>query len=388
MPLGKGDKVLVGETEFLGLAVPWTRRREIDGFQIEVVPCADGRVRIDDFAHAVDAHTRLILLSSVQWNNGYRADLAAFSELARSRGIILVVDAIQQLGAMPLNVGQTPIDFLVCGGHKWLNAPVGRGFLYVNPKLDRLRPPTWGYLGIAEPPQGWAEYFATPNIPAVRSYDFLADARRFEVGGTANYPGNVALGASVALLNELGSEAIEQHILQLTDLLMDGLRSAGATLVSAPEPAVRSGIVTFTLGHGPLRDQECLHRFWDRRILISQRYTAGIGGLRASVHCFNNAEDVQQLLGAVSPLAASALGAKPQAAKYRASRMESGPDLCRQFSRAVGFAQEAEHAVLYGFRHLLGRITAGEQHPDLRVDLPEPGARCRGRRSPASSGPE
>ncbi len=298
VPLGRGDKVLVSETEFLGLAVPWIPRQEREGFRIEVVPSPAGRVRVDDFARAVDSHTRMLLLSSVQWSSGYRADLAAFSEFTRRHGIVLVVDAIQHLGAMPLDVARTPIDYLVCGGHKWLNAPVGRGFLYVNPGRAE-RPPTWGYLGIAEPPEGWAEYFATPNLPAVRPYDFLSDARRFEVGGTANYPGNAALGASVGLLNELGRDAIARHVFRLTDLLIDGLRSAGASLVSDPNPAARSGIMSFSLGHGPARDREFLHRLWDHRILISQRYTAGIGGLRVSVHCFNNDEDVRQLLEAV-----------------------------------------------------------------------------------------
>src|SRR5262249_24550621 len=210
------------------------------------------------------------------------------------------VDAIQQLGAVGLDVGRTPVDFLVCGGHKWLNAPTGRGFLYVNPRLaDRLRPPAWGYLNIAEPPQGWAGYFATPDIPPVRDYAFTTTARRFEIGGTANYPGNVALGASVALINELGITAIEEHVVRLTDVLIDRLRSAGATVVSRVERAARSGIITFTLGQGVERDTACLRRLLDRNILISQRYTAGVGGLRVSVHFFNNGEDVNQLAEAV-----------------------------------------------------------------------------------------
>jgi selenocysteine lyase/cysteine desulfurase len=296
VPLARGDKVLVGDTEFLGLAVPWIPRQQFDGFHIETVPSRAGRLLVDDFARAIDRHTRLILLSSVQWSNGFRADLAAFSELARARNVLLVVDAIQQLGAVGLDVGRTPVDFLVCGGHKWLNAPTGRGFLYVHPRLaDRLRPPAWGYLNIAEPPQGWAGYFATPDIPAVRDYDFTTTARRFEIGGTANYPGNVALGASVALLNELGSGAIEEHVFRLTDVLLDRLRGAGATVVSPPERAARSGIVTFTLGQGVERDTACLRRLLDQRILISQRYTAGVGGLRVSVHLFNNEDDVNQL---------------------------------------------------------------------------------------------
>ncbi len=299
VPLSRGDKILVGATEFMGLAVPWIGNRDRDGFEIETVNCPAGRVRVDDFAQAADGRTRLILLSSVQWNTGYRADLAAFSEFARQRNIVLVVDAIQQLGAMPLDVRQTPVDFLVTGGHKWLNAPAGRGFLYVHPRMqERCRPPAWGYLNIAEPPVGWANYFATPEIPAVRSYDFVGGARRFEVGGTANYPGNVVLTASLRLINELGRDAIASHITALTDRLIEGLRRIGAEVISPPEPEARSGIITFSRGAGVERDRACLQRLLDQRILISQRYTAGIGGLRVSVHFFNNREDVDRLIEA------------------------------------------------------------------------------------------
>jgi len=300
VPLQRGDKIVLGATEFLGLAVPWLGRQPSEGFEFEVVPSVDGRLRIDDFARAIDSRTRLLLLSSVQWSTGYRADLAAFCELARAHGIVLVVDAVQHLGAMPLDVGQTPVDFIVAGGHKWLNAPVGRGLLYVHPRMqERWPPPAWGYLNIAEPDEGWAEYFATPTIPAVRSYTFAHTARRFEIGGTANYPGNVALAASLQLMNQLGRDAIADHILSLTDWLLDRLQAVGAVLVSPPEREARSGIVTFSLGVGPERDRQVLQQLLDQRILISQRYTAGLGGLRVSLHFFNNRDDVDRLIEAV-----------------------------------------------------------------------------------------
>jgi cysteine desulfurase / selenocysteine lyase len=300
IPLRRGDRILVGEIEFLGLAVPWIPRRETDGIVIDTVPHRQGRLLVDDFARAIDGRTRLILLSSVQWNNGFRADLAAFAELAEKHGIPLVVDVIQQLGGFVLDVGRTPVDFVVCGGHKWLNAPAGRGFLYIHPRqIERLRPPAWGYLNIATPPEGWAEYFGTPTIPAVRPYDFIPGARSFEVGGTGNYPGNVVLGASVALINEVGRDAIEAHILGLTEQLIEGLNRLGATVVSLPEPSCRSGIISFTLGQGLERDRALMHTLWDQKIVISQRYTAGVGGLRVSVHFYNNREDIEQLLAAV-----------------------------------------------------------------------------------------
>lgn len=300
VPLAPRDKILVGATEFLGLAIPWIPRSKLGRFQLEVVPHRDGRLHVDDFVRAADVHTRMILLSSVQWNNGFRADLAAFSNFVRERRLILVVDAIQQLGAISLDVQKTPVDFLVCGGHKWLNAPAGRGFLYVSPEARRrFTPAAWGYLNVNEPPVGWANYFATPDIPAVRDYDFTADARRFEIGGTANYPGNAVLGASLGLINDLGIDAIERHILDLSDQLIDRMRVAGALLVSPYERESRSGIVTFSLGEGPARDTALLQKLLDRGILVSQRYTAGVGGLRVSVHFFNNTDDIRALADAV-----------------------------------------------------------------------------------------
>jgi cysteine desulfurase/selenocysteine lyase len=311
VPLKCDDVILVGETEFLGLAVPWIPRQERDGFHIQIVPHRNGRLLVDDYAAAMTAQTRLLLLSSVQWNNGFRADLAAFSQIAQERGVLLVVDAIQQLGALPLDVGQTPVDFLVCGGHKWLNAPAGRGFLYVHPRrVAELMPPAWGYLNIQTPPEGWARYFGTPTIPAVRPYEFAKSARRFEVGGTSNYPGNVVLAASVALMNELGRDAIADHIRARCEVLIDGLRRAGATVVSPLGENERSSIVTFTLGQGPERDRACLEQLWDRRIVISERYTAGVGGLRTSVHFYNNDDDVRQLAEAVREIRTRGQGDK------------------------------------------------------------------------------
>ena len=83
-------------------------------------------------------------------------------------------------------------------------------------------------------------------------------------------------------------------------MLLDGLRRVGATVVSPPGDGERSSIVTFSLGQGPERDRACLEYLWDRKIVISERYTAGVGGLRVSVHFYNNDDDVRQLVEAVA----------------------------------------------------------------------------------------
>ena len=298
IPLEPGDHVLLSDLEFLQVAVPWTQKKK-DGIEIDVVPNHKGEVRAEDFAARITPRTRVITVSTVQWTNGYRLDLAAFSRLCRERGVWLVVDAIQLLGALPLNVQETPVDILACGGHKWLNSPFGCGFLYINRNSQaRLRPPIAGYLDIQDPAGGWGEYFQTPTITPVQNYRYVESARRFESGGTANYPGAVGLAASLKLIQELGPERIEAHIRGLTDSLLRGLDKLGIEVVTPRAVQNRSGIITFSVGTAE-QNVALMTRLQERKILVSVRYTSGVGGIRVSCHLYNSQEDVERLLNAV-----------------------------------------------------------------------------------------
>ena len=301
--LESGDGVLISDLEFLEVAVPWVQKTgKKDGIEIGVVPNRNGEVRVEDFAQRLTARTRVVAVSTVQWTNGYRLDLAALSRLCHERGLWLVVDAIQQLGAIPLDVRETPVDILACGGHKWLNAPFGCGFLYVNRKrLPELRPPLAGYLCIEDPPGGWGEYFQTPSTAPVKEYTFVKTARRFETGGTSNYPGAVGLAASLMLIHELGPDRIAQHVLQLTDQLLAGLDELPVKLVTPREPENRSGIVTFSVGTAE-ENVKLMQRLQEKKILVSVRYTSNVGGIRVSCHFYNSPEDIEKLLSELKRL--------------------------------------------------------------------------------------
>ena len=114
--------MLISDLEFMEVAIPRVQKKK-DGIEIDVVPNQSGEVRIEEIASHLTPRTRVVCVSTVQWTNGFRLDLAALSKLCRDRGIWLVADAIQQLGAIPLDVRATPVDILACGGHKWLNSP-------------------------------------------------------------------------------------------------------------------------------------------------------------------------------------------------------------------------------------------------------------------------
>jgi cysteine desulfurase / selenocysteine lyase len=299
LPLARGDRVLLCDLEFLEVAAPWFQKRDEIGIEIDVAPHSNGRVLIEDIAERIGARTKVVVISSVQWSNGFRLDLGALGALCRDRNVWLVIDAIQQLGAMPIDVRETQVDLLACGGHKWLNAPFGAGLLYIRRDLlPELKPMVAGYLSLETPEGGWGNYFQTPTITPARDYRFVREARRYEVGGTANYPGAVGLAASLKIINDLGPARISERIYQLTDHLIAGLHTLGVELVTPAERERRSGIVTFSVGQAK-QNVALMERLLARRVLVSVRYTSNVGGVRVSCHFYNSTDDIDLLLGVV-----------------------------------------------------------------------------------------
>jgi len=301
LALGPRDNVVTDDLEFLQVAIPWFKLVEEGALgEVRVAKNVAGAVTVESIAEQLDARTRAVVVSSVQWSNGYRLDLAALSELCRREEIVLVVDAVQELGALQMDVERTPVDVLVAGGHKWLNAPFGCGVLFVRRGLQpQLGQPSWGYLGLEPPYGGWGTYFSTPSISPVRPYEFVATAKRFELNGTSNYPGAVGLGASLALVNAIGSAEVERRVLGLAGLVREELEAAGVQIVSRPERESWSGITTFTVSGDPFEDEALLQRLLDARIYASRRYTSRVGGIRVSTHYYNDENDVERLVAAV-----------------------------------------------------------------------------------------
>ncbi len=300
------DNVVISDLEFLQVASPWVKLQEKGTIaELRTARNVDGTVPPEAFERVVDQNTRAIVVSSVQWANGYRLDLAALGRLCRDCRALLVVDAIQEVGALGLDVRTAEIDLLVAGGHKWLNSPFGCGLMYVNREtLPTLDPPSWGYLGLAEPEGGWPRYFATPTITPVRPYEFPEAAKSFEINGTANYPGAIALGASLALVNSIGIDRIEARVLQLARTLYAELDQIGVHVVSSPEDSARSGITTFRISDDQTSNEEFLERLLDAGIYVSLRYTSGVGGIRVSTHYFNDESDLERLLDVIRRLSA------------------------------------------------------------------------------------
>lgn len=301
LPFQPGDNIVLCDLEYPQVAISAAHPQQRSQVEIRVARHTGGVVSVDDYAALVDHRTRLMLVSSVQWINGLRTDLAAFSQLAEERGCFLVVDAIQQLGAIPLDLSGLRVDFLAAGGQKWLNAPFGTGLLYISGRLhDTLQPGlAHGLFAYDEPSGGWVKYLGDPGLTPFVSLPLAPDARRFEIHGMPKMLGTAGLAASLAYVNRLDRDALLDHILGLGEFLIEELTRRGIRVWTPREAHLRSGIVTCE----PFAEAERVHQL-DQALQAQQiyptvRYCSGIGGLRVSIHYYTERADLEALLAAL-----------------------------------------------------------------------------------------
>jgi selenocysteine lyase/cysteine desulfurase len=277
-----GDNVVTLDNEFPSNQYPWLNQ-EWRGVEVRRIPTDEGRVNLDRVAEACDQRTRVLSISWVGYVSGWRSDLIEAAEIAHRKGALLFVDAIQGLGAFPMDVASMPVDFFSADGHKWMLGPEGAGLFYIRREhLDRLRPTGIGWNSVAH-------YRDFTRI----ELEFRQSAERFE-GGAPNSAGFIGLGASMELLAGYGASAVGERILWITDYACDQLRKIGAVFYSdRNDPRHSSGIVTFELRG--IDSQEARRECLKRHVALSHR----MGRLRISVHAYNNEDDVAQLIAAL-----------------------------------------------------------------------------------------
>lgn len=282
-PWQRGDNVVIAEEEYPANQYPWLNLR---GRGVEVRAVAsrtDGRLWIDDIVTALDARTRLLSLSWVEYASGFRNDLDALGELCRARGIAFFVDAIQGLGVFPLDVRKTPIDFLAADGHKWLLGPEGAGIVWIRREwIERLRP-----VDI-----GWNSVVGARDFSKI-DFQLKPHAGRYE-SGTMNVAGITGLGGSLELLLEIGIDMVASRVLELTDYLCRRVaeKKADATVFSSRRPGDQSGIVSLAYAD-PAKVGAVVRACRGNGIIINKR----AGRVRVSPHCYNSFEEIDRLVG-------------------------------------------------------------------------------------------
>jgi len=301
IPFAEGDNIILCDLEYPQVAVSAAHPQQQHNVEVRVVRHHNGVVTVDDYAKLIDKRTRVLLVSSVQWINGLRMDLAAFSQLATDHNCFLVVDAIQQLGAIPLDLSGLRIDFLAAGAQKWLNAPFGTGLLYARQSVQEKTTPglAHGLFAFAEPTGGWVQYLGDPQLTPFLSLSLAPDARRFEIHGMPKTMGTAGLAQSLAYVNGLERQAAAEHIITLGDFLIEELNRRNIRVWTPVAHPLRSGIVTCE----PFPDADGVHQLTQaleqQKIYPTVRYCSGVGGLRISIHYYTSKADIEALLAAM-----------------------------------------------------------------------------------------
>jgi cysteine desulfurase/selenocysteine lyase len=268
-----GDNVLVFEKEFPSNLYPWFNL-EKKGVQVKFIPSREGRILLEDIDRLIDARTRLLAVSSVQFSNGFRLDLERAGELCKSRGILFCVDAIQSLGIIPMDIKVFNIDFLSADAHKWLMGPEGIGIFYCKREyIERITPPLIGWKSVQN------EFdFAHPD------FCLKTNALKFEEG-SMNLMGIFGLGAALEILNDVGIERIQDRVLKLGEVIIGEADKRELTLLTPRAPQERGGNITVAGNFDPLIMRDFLR---EKGIMVNARG----GGLRISPHFYNSEEEI------------------------------------------------------------------------------------------------
>jgi cysteine desulfurase/selenocysteine lyase len=284
LPWKTGDNIVSFEGEFPANFYAWRRIRDEFGVELRMCPEREGRIDLDEFCSLIDYNTRVVAISAVQYASGFKADLERIGRAARAVDALFVVDLIQGLGAMGFDLEAQFVDAASGASHKWLCAPEGCGYVYLSDRArERVKPTLVGWISVETP---WD--FVDKEQP------FRSTALAWE-SGTGCSALFYGLEQSLKLITDTGLDNIEKYVLGLSDQLCDGIAGKDYDIVSSRAPGEKTSIVCIKHRNGHTSNDiaATLER---QKIIVSPRGER----LRIAPHFYNNSEDIDRLLDALS----------------------------------------------------------------------------------------
>jgi selenocysteine lyase/cysteine desulfurase len=276
---GAGSNVVGTAPSFPSTVNPWQRVAAHTGCEIRLAEGEGDIVPLDAVLELIDDDTSVVCISHVEYGRGQRFDLSSLAATARQHGALFVVDATQSAGAVPIDVQPDAIDVVLSSGYKWLCGPFGAAVMYLAPHLQADLEP--GLVGFRSHEDIWD--LRTDGL------DYARSARRFECS-TMAYGCAIGLARSIEFLVEVGVDRIYEHDIELSDMLIEGLRDRGLEITSPLADAERSAIVT---ARKPGVDSgETADRLRAARVVASSRGDS----LRFSPHLYTVEEDIDRTL--------------------------------------------------------------------------------------------
>jgi selenocysteine lyase/cysteine desulfurase len=258
--LPDGAEVLTDDVEFTSDVFPWQVHAD-RGVEVVAVPG-------DELVAAIRPGIDLVAVSAVQSSTGAVLDLDAVVAASKEIGALVVIDASQALGWLPVRVDG--VDALVAHTYKWLMSPRGATIGYLSPRLqERCRPSAAGWYAGADV---HTSYYGTRMVLADGARKFDQSPAWFSFVGAA---------PALELVEQIGVETIHRHNLELANEFRAGLGlpPGDSAIVSTPLPGAQEAFASAGI-RAAVRD----------------------GKLRASFHIYTTLADVHQALTALKPL--------------------------------------------------------------------------------------
>lgn len=285
LPLADRPRVLLSQLEWPGTRYLWQQTAGAELVEV-TTPAPGGVVDLGPLAAAVDDRTAAVFLSLVFFRTSSLVDPTPVVEAARRHGALVVLDAYQAAGAVPVDVTALDVDVCVGGSVKFLCGGPGNGWLYVAPHaLPTLA--ARGHVGW----WGHAEHFAFDQ-----EWRPAAGTRRY-AGGTPNVAAAYAAAPAYTELLDVGVPRIRERSVALTQPLVEACLERGWTVRSPVDPAHRGGSVTVDPGDSPALHDALLAR----GVVVDHRPGAG---LRVGPHFFSDTEEVARFVAEVEELRA------------------------------------------------------------------------------------
>jgi selenocysteine lyase/cysteine desulfurase len=283
-----GDEVLIGQREFPVHYSSWLPYERAGKTAMRKVSPAGQFIAADDYIRAIGPRTRIVSASLVRFNDGARLDAARVAEACHAVGAMLLLDASQCTGAMPMTVAELGADFIVCSGYKWLLGPYGTGFFWVAPEAGgRLKTGPLNYQAL-EGARNFSE------LPA-ESLRVVPGARRWDAAETANFTNLAALDASLDLVLAAGVDAVATHNQELVSQIIERLPGSRCVLAS-PAERERRGPYVCIAGRDPNETPALFEKLRANRVFASLRE----GAIRIAPYLYNTPEQISRMMDLLS----------------------------------------------------------------------------------------
>ena len=286
LPWNEGDEVLCYHGDYPANVYPWLdlRRRGVIVRYLE--PAGPGEITPELVAAALSPKTRLVALASAHFFTGYRIDVETIGTLLRDRGILFSLDAIQTLGAFPLDVEKAHVDFLSADAHKWMLGPLAIGIVYVRREhFEKLRPTLLGAWNVV-----------APQFNALDEIRFVPTAQRYEPG-VLNIAGILGMRAALDFFRDQGMETVAARLLELKAYLLPQLTQLGFQILG-PDRVGPSATSITTFRHEQIGGSVFFTALEKANIVASLRHDReGREYLRLSPHCYNTEAELDTVLG-------------------------------------------------------------------------------------------